>query len=560
MTELTNGAIPNEIAIPPQVKVITFRLTLEQSVLIGKLGAGEENSEQSFNYIPGSVIRGMLIGAYEKHSALPFTPESKAWPLFFDEQQVAFLNAYPVADVDRRTLPCPRSWLMEKDQGDEELALVHDMASPNARWPDNPKTPKRPFVFIQNADTENGGDDDPHAIFYQPQLSINVHNASTERFIKREQDSTVFRYDALAPGQHFTGAILLHQTGLVEQATIFCKLLMTGGFHIGRSQSAGYGRIQVDQIKPLTTWQEYAPMAIDAQTVVLTLLSDTLLRDSQGRWSTNINTFLQPLGLPAPTATYLAGEIASGFNRKWGLPLPQTPALAAGSVFIFHKLADTERAALLEKLRPFILSGIGERRCEGFGRIGVNVHGLSQLSYRLPSRTRSNGENGAPELTGASATLAQQMVTRLYREMLDRKLLDAIEHPTMKIEPSLENNQLSQLRVVVRQSLSEANPPIVTNFLKNLRSPARKQYHKAKIVGMSLFEWLMAGWQEQQIWRTHFNIDKAQRPHIGNVTATPTAELRYEYTVRLVDALCRKMVRLNQQQAQKQEEQKGVQP
>jgi CRISPR-associated protein Csx10 len=334
---------------------------------------------------------------------------------------------------------------------------------------------------------------------------------------------------------------------------------MTGGFHIGRSQSAGYGRIQVDQIKPLTTWQEYAPMAIDAQTVVLTLLSDTLLRDSQGRWSTNINTFLQPLGLPAPTATYLAGEIASGFNRKWGLPLPQTPALAAGSVFIFHKLADTERAALLEKLRPFILSGIGERRCEGFGRIGVNVHGLSQLSYRLPSRTRSNGENGAPELTGASATLAQQMVTRLYREMLDRKLLDAIEHPTMKIEPSLENNQLSQLRVVVRQSLSEANPPIVTNFLKNLRSPARKQYHKAKIVGMSLFEWLMAGWQEQQIWRTHFNIDKAQRPHIGNVTATPTAELRYEYTVRLVDALCRKMVRLNQQQAQKQEEQKGVQ-
>lgn len=536
--------------LSPRTIVLTFTITLEQPVLLGRIGAGEENSQQSFDYIPGSVIRGMLIHAYQRqHGAQVILPDSEPWSLFFDEQSVAFLNAYPLDQEGKRTLPCPRTWRMSKDDVDEHNALIADLASPFASYPDTPQAPKRPFVEIKAAAASEDTDDgDPIATFYQPQLSINVHNASTQRFVKKEGDSTVFRYDALAAGQQFGGVILIYPQAADGEVKgdMLQNLLARQGFHIGGSQSAGYGRIQIDVIKTESGWSEYTPMAIAPNTVIVTLLSDTVLRNEEGRWHTDLALQLEQLGVEQqPKFCFLATDVTGGFNRTWGLPIPQMPILRAGSVLVFHDLESTAHSALITKLTDLAKTGIGERRNEGFGRLAVNWHGVSQLIYQKPGK----GQADTPlTLIGDSEAMAKTMVERLYRAMLDRRLMEIVNHTNMTINGPIENNQLAQLRIIARQALDENRAEVVTSFVKKLRKPARQQYQAAKIDGISLERWLNEGWTNEALWKKQFTIDDARRPRIGIVSAIDTPALKLEYMVRLVDALCKKTVRLNQQQ------------
>ena len=107
----------------------------------------------------------------------------------------------------------------------------------------------------------------------------------------------------------------------------------------------------------------------------ITLLSDTLLRNEQGQPVADQNLIKQAveevLNISLPelkTGGIFAGStLIGGFNRKWGLPLPQIPALAAGSVILFE---DVEINS--EQIQQLEAQGIGDRREDGFGRVAVN--------------------------------------------------------------------------------------------------------------------------------------------------------------------------------------------
>ena len=75
---------------------------------------------------------------------------------------------------------------------------------------------------------------------YSPAFHIGLHNgllaASDKRFVKQENDSTVFRYDALAEGQRF-GGVILHN-GSPDLLKELQDLLNNKYFRIGRSRSA----------------------------------------------------------------------------------------------------------------------------------------------------------------------------------------------------------------------------------------------------------------------------------------------------------------------------------
>ncbi|MEZ4622955.1 MAG: hypothetical protein R2867_46690 [Caldilineaceae bacterium] len=92
------------------MNALSFKLYLRQPLLIGQVGAGEENSAISFDHIAGSTIRGALIGRYmETHgefalAALPLDAEVRR--LFFNGMYT-YLNAYPQDEQGQRTLPAP---------------------------------------------------------------------------------------------------------------------------------------------------------------------------------------------------------------------------------------------------------------------------------------------------------------------------------------------------------------------------------------------------------------------------------------------------------------------
>ena len=105
------------------MKAITFLLHTQQPLLATSL-QGDPNSDVSFSYIPGSMIRGMLIGRYLQHHALRSTDDildDSKFPdvkrLFFDGSS-RYLNAYLYTNNSnkekKRTLPIPLSWFRRK--------------------------------------------------------------------------------------------------------------------------------------------------------------------------------------------------------------------------------------------------------------------------------------------------------------------------------------------------------------------------------------------------------------------------------------------------------------
>ena len=158
----------------------------------------------------------------------------------------------------------------------------------------------------------------------------------------------------------------------------------------------------------------------------------------------------------------------------------------------------------------------------------------------------------AVSLNGTAQTLAKQMVERIYRQELDRKLLKQTAD-SFTIRGKVPETQLSRLRIIVRRAWREQNPSLVTDFLKNLKSTARNQYLQAQVERKSLLEWLEEGWQKDTLWRDYFYTSPTDLPKIGDVQAQESDAIKLEYSARLVDMLCNQAIKQQQAEAAKQQ-------
>lgn len=97
------------------MKAVVFSLHAQQPLLATSF-QGDPNSDVSFSYIPGSMIRGALIGRYMRQEGLNDLDldDAKVQQLFFDSDQTRYLNAYLEDSAGQRTLLTPKSWFREK--------------------------------------------------------------------------------------------------------------------------------------------------------------------------------------------------------------------------------------------------------------------------------------------------------------------------------------------------------------------------------------------------------------------------------------------------------------
>jgi len=518
------------------MKVITYRLTLLEPTLVTALD-GDPNSAVAFDYLPGSVLRGAIIGRYLRGKNVDpdkVVTDTDARRLFFNGTR--YLNGYPLND-EKRTLPTPQSWQRKKG---EETPLYDFAVEP----PDDDEKQwqgiSTPFCLLTDASVR----------LTHPERLITVHTRRTRRFgramprnkIKRDEtEGAVYRYDALARGQTFEAAIFCDTDA--DAATLLP--LLAGEATLGGSRSGGYGRATFHDAKPApATWREAGcELNPDADgKFIVTLLSDALLRDANGQF------VVDPCGVTAALSvglggitltlhknkTFLRGQAIGGFNRKWGLPLPQALAVAMGSVFVYDK-----PNCAVSKLRELEAQGIGERRAEGFGRVVVNWHTEEKWEVAKPDDTTP----GAVTITdAASRAVAESMVKRMLRQRLDAALTQRANDLGKHVKEP-KNSQLSRLRMVLhdalRQSPTEGRTRL-TRYLDNLekRKNTRKQFTRDQVAGKGLLDWLKERVaNESDVW-SKIGIDQNRMPKIGaNVPAELTATLAYEYNLRLIDGV-----------------------
>ena len=242
----------------------------------------------------------------------------------------------------------------------------------------------------------------------------------------------------------------------------------------------------------------------------------------------------------------MSKEYVGGFNRKWGLPLPQVAAIAAGSVFVYSvndsASIDSATLAALEA------QGIGERRVDGFGRLVFNWLGEESKFTALRPQARSYGEIS---LTSESQSIAEAMAIRLLRQRLDSYLLREIGRHDIANAPT--NSQLSRLMLTARKALSEVQSndlgksdqerlntscQTVKSLLDELPSKAARQFEQAKISNIPFDKQIKDWLDKPDSWLTH-----PPSATVANSTQTPTDLLKREYTLHLIMAVAKKAMK-----------------
>lgn len=556
------------------MRVITYQIRLLEPALVTAL-EGDPNSAVAFRYLPGSVLRGTILAYYTRRfgeiANLADSPEAQH--LFFDGT-TRYLNGHPLAEDQsrqvHRALPTPLSWHVEKAKETpiSDFALHAPMPGSHQQW----QRVEQPFCcLLERTEASEEEDEDgnrvPHEISYRDQMilvsparHVALHTARERKSGRpRQEDGAVYRYQSLAAGQSFIAHILWGRetdTPEGQQAFVdFCALL--GGddkqgveSKLGGARSAGYGRVKFEMIEAqeqtqsLENWRE-APRA-PCDKLLITLLSDALLRDECGQLTVDPRVVKVALenaldltrGAFGEPQSFFRGTIVGGFNRKWGLPLPQAWAVKMGSVFVFDAPQVADPSAWEQKLRELEWNGIGERRAEGFGRVAVNWQNEAKLDLRKP-------QEKTPRAIIFGDTASQEVAERMAKRMLRRQLDDLIisQGNRPKLQQMPKNSQIARLRNVIHRELMQSQPGLsgVVEYLSDVkaRRTPRQQYERARVGEASLLNWLEAKLQlgNADAWSQWFGFNSDQIKSIGSVSPTLTEQLRTEYLLRYLEVV-----------------------
>lgn len=532
------------------MKAITYQLKLLEPVLVTSL-SGDPNSATAFDYVPGSVLRGFFIGKYLRQHPVDLAVDNVARRWFLSGE-TRWLNAY-LLDREKRCLPTPHSFHQVKGSDENEVTdfAINPQEETDVQWK------KVGASFCQFMEEK--------VWLVDTERQINVHTARTRRYGRARSDNekldaskgdvrgAVYRYDALAAGQVFEAVVLCDDADATE-----IKKLLGSEVRLGKAQNGGYGQAVIEKVSEKERWSEY-PLpdflnfsdenAALPQKLVITLLSDVLLRDEKtGQYVVVAEALIEQLqnqigGSLKLTSAFLNREVFGGFNRKWGLPLPQAHAIAAGGVFVCEA-----QNINLKKLHGLLEKGIGERRAEGFGRFAVNWQAKAELKVDEAKASHTFSVT----LDGDEAKLAERVAGRILRHRLDRRVVTAGLRP--EVSGTLPHKgQLARLRGIIHEELMTPEPHLqrVTEFIKELqkRNVTRMQFSQASIGRVPLDEWLQKELDKtgDSVWAGVLGLDEREKSgiNLGGIKVTSSEQMKNEYLLRYLDAFLARAAKLS---------------
>lgn len=447
-------------ASPSLTRYFPFQLSL-QSPLLATGPDGDPNSATTLPYIPGSLIRGAVARGLGDPGA-----DAARLSTFRDlilTGDVRYLNAYPVA-ANRRALPALVALRNKKGSDDTKPQLHFDLlayhGTPAAdhelddeTWPEVSLGGGPAFLLTEGSTRYR----------VRPSVSGRTHQQRDRPVGRAWKEAngtahgTVFTYEALDAGQTFGGVIAVDGAAAEIEARIAVIREKLGErLLLGRSRRAGYGG------DAAITWQAPRdaeregshPLADGVQPGTpfqVTLLAPYLGRDAA-------TGQLDPTALEGEVIDALAGHVSverrgwsfarvGGYNRTWGLPLPQAPVARAGSALLLRATAPIPLTALLSLEH----AGLGERRVEGFGRVAFSPEPVGVISVSPPP---------APAAPAQPPGQPTELTLRIQRRLLVSRLEQAILREAARLAGDANAipspNLLGRLRLLFRQSPEQA--------------------------------------------------------------------------------------------------------
>jgi len=172
------------------MKVINYHITLLEPTLVTAL-QGDPNSAVAFDYLPGSVLRGVLIGKY-LGSKSDTASDGTLRSLFFDGT-TRYLNGYPLDVYKHPSVPIPLSWQRVKDKEGEIFDFAVEPQDDKQQW--QPVT----ALFY----THSGED----VRLIRPDRNVAIHTQRTARFCR------AMPWDLIRDGRITVGKAPLRNNG-----------------------------------------------------------------------------------------------------------------------------------------------------------------------------------------------------------------------------------------------------------------------------------------------------------------------------------------------------------
>lgn len=430
------------------MKYQIIRISNKEPLKIGSGGTKEGQKEPCKDYIPGSTLRGAVIGQLLR---LNICKEDELPPIL--DQMICY-NAYPYRH-NRLYTPTPLHLRLNKHEWRKQRALSSNLDNKKVELynlpTDHSKDAKNniPFQFVARKDGYLQG--------------IRVAKAYTQHHSQvRNRDSkekaNLFNYQAILPDQMFQAIIAYSEdieksiTAMFEQASIW---------YLGGSKGSGYGRCEIEIVgeatsdfikakellgfvpSPALTDLDDPSLMKDTiesdlskhvNRIVITCLSDCLFRNEFGQPVPYIPIAeLQQL-VDAPVSLQLVHQyvltgISAGYNAKWQARYPKESVLKAGSILVYE-IEGIESSVSVEVVNQLIRrleqQPVGYRIQDGYGWLAVNVSYPSQLQVSEASEESIDSWDRRLDKTELSFKAMQedpdsQIVFQILNKGLDRK-------------------------------------------------------------------------------------------------------------------------------------------
>lgn len=479
---------------------VKYTLYLEEPLKLGRQGS--QGNSISLDYIPGSSLRGAVIGAY-----LQENQEDELGELL---RNVNFYDAYVMGN-GQMLIPVPQVYYVDKHRlrsaqkkAGEGVPLEYQITA----CADVDTTPEP---------GSNRVDIGHYCYLRGNELAVKtVHKTANLHIALRteNEESKMFRYEAIDEGQSFTGIIQCEDAARASQL----QQLITGKvFYLGGSRGSGYGRCRVVTAE-CSNWKAIHEELLGEQSVehetenVLRVyaLSNLILTDEWGRPTGRIAEDIIEEQLHITDVklqkSYVSTFLTSGFNHTWKARQTQQSAVMAGSVYVYTYRGQLDTADVM----AWEEKGVGGRKQEGFGRFLLNPCLNQELRTPITEEyaARELPMCGAEEQSILSA-IGYRILAKREEEALDRRA-DGVAGKSRSGMKSLSVTQLSRLWIFVDSiaaMTSDEMKHAVPEFLDSLRGKTKDAYAKATISGLdvknskALEKVLGELYQDNQTWK-----------------------------------------------------------
>ena len=412
-----------------QASYIHYVIANVEPLIITDLHRSSNNNYETKNYIPGSTVRGVVIGQLVKNAPEYFNDNKER--LLSDG--VRFLDAYPTHKEFDAVLPSIKGFYEDKNGNNFTSVIAEKDFKPGL------KRAKMGNFCTIGADKQ-----------------IIYWSAETDGVMRIQRnlndDSTPFRTRCMSEGQEFEGYIALEDPGMAPEIMNVFKNTLWFGADIYE----GFGKcvtVKCEGIDELATEKKYGyseENSVDGDHICMLAVSPFSMLDDKGEpCGINERELAEKLGVKDINIEVCSTSVSEygAFNRTWGCRTPAVKMYDKGSVFrlkLGSPVDDVNNIISIQK------KGLGIRRNEGFGQVMFFDPSLLEDLGKISFKDYMSKEVGEKKQSNASILRRAK-----YKWIMD--------HNNKKFE-NLSNSQLGMVQALCEKAKLSGDGKAMEDF------------------------------------------------------------------------------------------------